>query len=207
MRSYHRGVGIEVAQFPSVGGDAARDLEQAVAVVGDGADGRRSGGVATQCAVVDEPGDHARGLALGRLGGTEPRHANLVSIVAVAAQPAGDGGVLDMHATVGQPAPQFRGGAARVRERKEFVGVPVESGAAETAGSAGAGLAFRRAASGRRRRRESGSSLAVLRRSWWPLKYGCRMHLADPSTRRRIPQNFLFIRMLSYIQQVPGSRR
>ena len=45
-----------------------------------------------------------------------------------------------MHATVGQPTSQFRGGAARVREREKFVGVPVESGAAETAGSAGAGL-------------------------------------------------------------------
>ena len=47
-----------------------------------------------------------------------------------------------MHPTVGQPAAQFGGRAALVRERKQFVGVPVESGATETAGSAGAGFRF-----------------------------------------------------------------
>ena len=47
-----------------------------------------------------------------------------------------------MHPAFGQPAPQFRGRAALVRERKQFVGVPVESGATVAAGSAGAGLRF-----------------------------------------------------------------
>ena len=68
------GVGMEVAELPAFGGNAAGDLVQAFAVVGHGAHGRGSGRIAAQCTAVDDPGDDAIGLALGWLGGPETGH-------------------------------------------------------------------------------------------------------------------------------------
>ena len=140
------GVCVEVAEFAAFGGDAARDLEQAVAVVGDRPHRRRSRGVAAQGAVLDEPGDHAGGLSLGRLGGSEPGHRSRGSGVAVTAQPARDGGMVDVDAAIPEPAPKLGGRAALVGEREEFMGEAVESGARVpgAATRAGVGLEARR---------------------------------------------------------------
>ena len=105
-------VGIEVAEFAAFGGDAARDLEQAVAIVGDRPHRGRSCGVAAQGAVLDEPGDHAGGLSLGKLRGSEPGHRDRGSAVGAAAQPARDGGMVDVDAVVPEPAPKLRGGCS-----------------------------------------------------------------------------------------------
>ena len=49
------------------------------------------------------------------------------SAVQLPPQPAGNGGVVDANAAVPEPALQFGGGAARVVQRQQFEGVPVEA--------------------------------------------------------------------------------
>ena len=59
------GIGAEVPKLAAVAGDASGYLEQAVAVIGDGAHGGGPPGIAAQRAEIDEASDDGVGLALG----------------------------------------------------------------------------------------------------------------------------------------------
>ena len=117
------GLGGEVAQFEGVAGDPPCDLEQTVAVVGDGAHGCGPVRIAAG-AEVDQTADHGFGLALGR-SPAELGHGT--SAAQLSPQPAGDGGVVDADAAVPEPALQLGGRGARVVQRPGVRGVPVEA--------------------------------------------------------------------------------
>lgn len=75
-------------------------------------------------------------LAACRSGG----RVDLNRGIAVAGQPARDGGVVDVDAAVAEPAPKLRRGAALVRQREQFMGVAVEPGARVPGAASDVGL-------------------------------------------------------------------